>query len=84
MEVCINAFHVGKRDSFSQYHFIEGTDEERIEESPVKDRKTNHPTYEFEIIEMFGVDARMRIYLKCIIVVRRVLEETIEWIKHLM
>ena len=37
-----------------------------------------------EVIEVLRVDARMRINLKGVIVVRGILEETVERIKHLM
>jgi len=50
----------------------------------MKNCKTNYTTDEFEIIEMFRIYSGMRIDLKCIIVMSRVFEQTIERIKHLM
>ena len=50
----------------------------------MKDSKANDTTNEFEVIEVLGVNARMRVNLQSIIVVRRILEETVERIKHLM
>lgn len=46
--------------------------------------QTHHPANEFEVIEMLGIDPRMRIDLQCIIVVRRIFKQAIERIKHLM
>jgi hypothetical protein len=42
------------------------------------------PSDELEVVKMFGVDARCRIDLQGIVVVGRVLEKAVEWIKHLM
>ena len=50
----------------------------------MEDCETNYPSNKLEVIEMFGVNARVRIDLKGVIVVSRVLEQTIERIKHLM
>jgi len=50
----------------------------------VKDSQRKHSADKFEVVEVFGVDATMRVNLKGIIVDRRVLEKTIKWIEHLM
>ena len=50
----------------------------------MKYRQTNDSANEFEVIEMFGVYAGMRIDLKGIIVVSGVFEQTVEWVEHLV
>ena len=42
------------------------------------------PSDELEVVEMLWVDAGRRINLQGIVVVSRVLEKAVEWIKHLM
>ena len=44
--------------------------------------KTNDPTNEFEVVEVFGIDSGMWIDLKSIIIVSGVFEETIERVEH--
>lgn len=46
------------------------------------DGKPDDSTYEFEVAEMFRIDARVRIDLECIIVMGRVFEEAVERIEH--
>lgn len=46
--------------------------------------QADHATNEFEVVEMFGVDARMRIDLESVVVVRRVFEQTVKGIEHFM
>ena len=48
----------------------------------MEDGKTNDATNEFEVVEMFGVDARMGIDLKCVIIVSRVFKQAIEGVEH--
>lgn len=48
----------------------------------MEDGETNNSTDEFEVVEMFRVDAGVRINLEGIIVVGGVLEQAIERIEH--
>ena len=46
--------------------------------------KADNTADELEVVQMFGIDAGVRIYLKGVIVVSRVFEEAVEGIKHLV
>ena len=50
----------------------------------MENRKTHTSPDETEIIKMFWVHARSRIYLERVVVVRRVLEQAVEWVEHLV
>lgn len=50
----------------------------------MEDGQTNHPTDKFEVIEMFGVDPRVRVDLQRVVVMRRVLKKAIERVEHLV
>lgn len=63
MEVSINPFHVRQGYFFPQYHFVEGADEESIEEAAVKYSQSYHAADKFEVVQMFWIDAGMRIDL---------------------
>lgn len=39
---------------------------------------------EFEIVQMFRIDTRVRIDLKCVVIMCRIFKKAIEWIKHLV
>jgi hypothetical protein len=65
-----------------QHHLIESTDEEGIQEATVEDRQADNTTDELEVIEMLGVDTRVRINLKGIIIVGGVFEKAVEGVEH--
>jgi hypothetical protein len=46
--------------------------------------ETKASTNELEVVQMFRVDTRCRVDLERIVVVGRVLEQTVEWVEHLM
>ena len=48
----------------------------------MEDGQADHSSDEFEIVQMFGIDARVRIDLKSIVVVGRVFEKAVERIEH--
>lgn len=50
----------------------------------MENRKTNNTSNELEVVEMLGVDAGMWIDLQGVVVVRRVFEQTVERVKHLV
>jgi hypothetical protein len=50
----------------------------------MEDGKANDATNEFEVVEMFGVDARMWIDLKGVIIVGGVFKQAVEGIEHFM
>src|SRR4051794_35068568 len=59
----VNAFHVLNGDLLPQHHLVEGTNKEGIQESAMEDGQSNNSANELEVVEMFRVDARMRINL---------------------
>ena len=50
----------------------------------MEDSETQASANEFEIIQMLGVNARGRVDLERVVVVRGVLEQAVEGIEHLM
>ena len=50
----------------------------------MEDGETNDAANEFEVVEMFGVDARVGIDLKGVIIMGGVFKEAVERIEHLM
>ena len=48
----------------------------------MKDGQADYSSYEFEVVQVFRIDARVRIDLKGIVVVGRILEKAVERIKH--
>lgn len=50
----------------------------------MEDCQANDSSDEFEVIEMFRVDAGVRVDLEGIIVVSRIFKKTVERIEHLM
>jgi hypothetical protein len=46
--------------------------------------KTDHTTNELEVVEMLGVDARVWIDLKGVVVVGGVFKEAVEGVEHFM
>lgn len=48
----------------------------------MEDSQADYPADKFEVVEVFRIDARVRIDLKGVIVVSRVFEQTVERIEH--
>ena len=48
----------------------------------MEDCEPYHSANEFEVIQVFRVDARVRVDLESIIVMSGIFEKAIEWIKH--
>jgi len=46
--------------------------------------ETKASTDELEVVQMLRVDTGCRVNLERIVVMGRVLEETVEWVEHLM
>lgn len=44
--------------------------------------KTDNTPYEFEIIQMFGVDTGMRVDLEGVVIMRGIFEQAVERVKH--
>ena len=67
-----------------QHHLIEPGHEIRIQEPMMEHRESEHASYEFEIIEMFRVDAGRRVDLQRIVIVCRIFEQAIAGVEHLV
>lgn len=84
MQVLVDTLHILERNSLPKHHLVEGTDEERVKESPMEDGQAHHATNKFEVIQMLRVHTRVRVDLQGIIIVGGVFEETVEGVKHFM
>lgn len=62
-EVRVDAFHVLRRNLFPKDHFVKRTDEKGVEEPVMENGESNHPAYEFEMVQMVGVNGTVRINL---------------------
>lgn len=76
VEIGINAFHVSNGNLLVQNHLVEGDNKECIQETSMENSKTHNTADESKVVEMFWVDARMRVDLKGVVIVRGVLEQT--------
>jgi hypothetical protein len=76
MEFTIDTFHISHSDLFGEDHFIKGDNKKGIEESAMENGETHDTANEFEVVQVFGVDARMRVDLQRIVVMRRVFKKT--------
>lgn len=50
----------------------------------MEDTQTQTPANELEVIQVLGINARGRVDLEGVVIVRRILKETIEGIEHLV
>lgn len=82
MELFIYTLHILHQNLLPQHHFVESADEERIQEAAVENRQADDTADEFEIVQMLGVDAGVRVDLKGIIIVGGVFEKAIERVEH--
>lgn len=48
----------------------------------MENRKPDNSTNKLEIVEMFWIDAGVRVYLQGIIIVRGVFEQAVKWVEH--
>ena len=84
MQLGIHTLQVGKGDLLLQDHLVEGSDEIGIEESTVEDTETKTSTNELEVVQVLRVHSRRRVDLQGVVVVRRVLEQAVEGVEHLV
>jgi hypothetical protein len=82
MQILIDTLHVLQRHLLPQHHLVEGTDEERVQETAMENCQTDYSADELEVVQMLRVDARVGINLEGIVVVSGVFEETVERIEH--
>ena len=84
MKLDIHTLQIRKIDLLMQDHLIEADNEVRIKEATVEDGQAHASTNESEVVQMLRVDARRRVDLERVVVVRGVLEQAVEGIEHLM
>ena len=84
MQLSVNALQVRERDLLAQNHLVERGDEVGIEEAAVEDAQAETAADELEVVQVLGVDARRGVDLERVVVVGRVLEETVEGVEHLV
>ena len=80
----IDALQVGDDDLLAEDHLVERSNEVRVQESPVEDTETQATPDELEVVQVLRVDTRRRVDLQRVVVVRRVLEQTVERVEHLV
>ena len=84
VQLCVNTLQICQRDFLLQDHLVEADDKVRIQEPPMEDCKTDTTPNELEIVQMLWVNTRRRVDLQRVIVMRRVFEEAVEWVEHLV
>jgi hypothetical protein len=84
MKISIDTLHILECDLLSQDHLVEGTDEEGVQEAAMEDGQTDNTSDELEVIQMLGVDSRVGVDLKSVVVVRRVFEQAVKGVEHLV
>jgi hypothetical protein len=82
MEIFVNSLHVLKCDFLSEHHLIKCANKERIQESAMENCQSDNSSNELEVVQMFGIDAGVRVDLKGVIIVCGVFKETIEGVEH--
>jgi hypothetical protein len=50
----------------------------------MEDRETQTTPNELEIAQMIRIDARSRVDLEGVVIMRRILKQTVTWVKNLM
>jgi len=80
----VDSLQIGDSHRLSKNHLVERGNEVCVQESPMEDGETNDAADELEVTEMVWVDSRCRIDLQGIIVVRRVLEQSVTRVEDLV
>lgn len=84
MQLRIDTLQIRNGDFLLEDHLVERSNKVRIQESSMEDAKTQASTNELEVVQMFRVDTWRRVDLKRVVIMRRVLEQTIEGVEHLV
>jgi hypothetical protein len=84
MEISIDTLHILEGHLLPENHLVEGSNEKCVQKAAVENRQTNNSANKLEVVQMLRIDARMGIDLQRVVVVRRVLEQTVEGVEHLM
>ena len=77
MEICVQSFQVRKRRFLAQNHLVEAWNEVSIQEPSVEYGQSHDPANEFEVCQVFRINPRHPVDLKCVIVVCGILEKPV-------
>jgi hypothetical protein len=84
VQLGVDALKVGEGDLLLEDHLVEADDEIRVEEATVEYAEPEATADKFEVVQVLRVHAGRRVDLQGIVVVRRVLEQTVERVEHLV
>jgi hypothetical protein len=84
VKLSVNTLQVGQRNLLFQNHLVERDDKVGVQETPVEDTQTEDSADELEVVQVFRVDSRVGVDLEGVVVVGRVLEQTVEGVEHLV
>ena len=84
MQLGIDTLQIRDGHFLLEDHLVERCDEISIQESSVEDTETQAAPDEREVVQVLRVDTRRRVDLQRVVVVRRVLEQTVERVEHLV
>lgn len=84
MQLYVNTLQIRQCHLLFKNHLVEANNEIRIQEPTMEDTKAEASTNKLEVIQMFRVDARRRIYLEGVVVMGGIFKETIERVEHFM
>ena len=84
MQLGIDTLQISERNLLLQDHLVERRDEVGIQEATVEDAKPQAPADELEIVQVLRVDTRRWVDLQRVVIVRRVLEQAVEGVEHLV
>jgi hypothetical protein len=84
MEISVDTLHILQSDLLPQDHLVKSANEKRNQEATVENGKTDNTSDELEVVQMFRVNAGVRVDLQGVVVVCGVFEKTVERIEHLV
>jgi hypothetical protein len=82
IQLSINTLQIRKCHLLVQNHLVEADNKVCVQEAPVEYTEAEAAADELEVVEMLRIDTRSRVNLEGIVVVRRVLKQTVEGIEH--
>lgn len=84
MKLGVYTLEIGQGDLLLEDHLVESDDKVGVQETTVEDTQSEHTSDKLEIVQVFRVDSRVGVDLQRVVVVRRVLEQAVERVEHLV
>lgn len=84
MKLRIHTLQIGQSDLLAKDHLVEADDEVCVQEPSMEDAQAEATANELEVVQMLRIDARRRVDLEGVVVVRGVFEQTVEGVEHLV